>query len=137
VSEAAGEYEDNVKKTMKIIVTATSPKIDSEIDPRFGRGEYFISVDTETLEWQAFPNPGVNAQGGAGSLAAQLIANQKAKAVISGDFGPNAFGALQAAGIAMYLCGASQTVRDAIERFKKGQLEPVRAPTGAARHPRG
>jgi predicted Fe-Mo cluster-binding NifX family protein len=122
---------------MKIIVTANSPSFDSEIDPRFGRGEYFISVDTETLEWQALPNPGVNAPGGAGSLAAQLIANQKATAVISGDFGPNAFGALQAAGISMYLFGTSRNVPEAIERFKAGQLEQVGAPTGAGHHSRG
>jgi predicted Fe-Mo cluster-binding NifX family protein len=79
---------------MKIIITATSPSIDSEIDPRFGRGQYFVSVDEDTLEWQAYPNSGVNTQGGAGTLAAQLVASQGAKAVISGDFGPNAYGAL-------------------------------------------
>jgi predicted Fe-Mo cluster-binding NifX family protein len=122
---------------MKIILTTSSPSIDSEIDPRFGRGAYFIVVDTDTLEWQAHPNPGVNASGGAGTLAAQLVANQNAKAVISGDFGPNAYGALQAAGVSMYLYGPSQSVRDAIERFKTGQLERVGAPTGAGRHSHG
>ena len=96
---------------MKIILTTTSPSIDSEIDPRFGRGAYLLVVDTETLEWQAHPNPGVSASGGAGTMAAQFVANQKAGAVISGDFGPNAYGALQAAGVATYLSGATPHCR--------------------------
>jgi len=122
---------------MKIILTTTSPSIDSDVDSRFGRGAYFLVVDPDTLEWQAHPNPGVNASGGAGTLAAQFAANQHVSSVISGDFGPNAYNALQAAGIAMYIFGASTTVKEAIERFKAGQLERVGAPTGQGRHPRG
>jgi predicted Fe-Mo cluster-binding NifX family protein len=122
---------------MKILLTATSPSIDSNIDPRFGRGAYLIVVDTDTLEWQSHPNPGVNASGGAGTQAAQLAANQQVNAVISGDFGPNAYNALQAAGIAMYLYGTSTTVKEAIEYFKTGMLESVGAPTGPGHHARG
>lgn len=122
---------------MKIILTAISPSIDSNIDARFGRGAYFIVVDSDTMEWQAHANPGVGAAGGAGSLAAQFAANQKAEAIISGDFGPNAYNALQAAGIAMYLFGKSATVKEAIENFKTEQLERVGSPTGPGRHGRG
>lgn len=122
---------------MKIILTATSPSIDANVDARFGRGAYFIVVDPDTMEWQAHPNSGVSASGGAGSLGAQFAANQKAEAVISGDFGPNAYSALQAAGIDMYLYGKSTTVKEAIEYFKAEQLQRVGAPTGPARHGRG
>jgi predicted Fe-Mo cluster-binding NifX family protein len=122
---------------MKILLTASSPNIESNIDPRFGRGAYLIVVDTDTLEWQSHPNPGVNAAGGAGTQAAQLAANQQVQAVISGDFGPNAYNALQAAGIDMYLYGTSSTVKEAIEQFKAGKLESVSAPTGRGHHGRG
>ena len=121
---------------MKIILTATSPNIDSSIEARFGRGAYFIVVDPDTMEWQAHPNPGVGAPGGAGTQAAQFAAKQQATVVISGDFGPNACFALQAAGIAMYLFGKSTNVRQAIELYKTGQLERVEAATGPARHGR-
>ena len=121
---------------MKIILTATTPSIDSNVDPRFGRGAYFIVADPDTLEWQAHANPAVGASGGAGTQAAQLVANQKVEAVISGDFGPNAYNALQAAGIAMYLFGASTTVKQAIEQFKAGQLVRVDMPTGPGHHTR-
>jgi predicted Fe-Mo cluster-binding NifX family protein len=122
---------------MKIALTTVSPDLDAAIDPRFGRGAYFLVVDTDTLEWQSHPNPGLNASGGAGSIAAQFVSNQKAEVVISGDFGPNAYNALQAAGIDMVLFGASRTGREAVEHFKAGQLEHVSSPTGPARHRRG
>ncbi len=122
---------------MKIILTTTSPSIDAEVDARFGRGAFFIVVDSDTLEWQAHPNPGVGASGGAGTLAAQFVSNLKVEAVISGDFGPNAYNALQAAGVAMYLFDNSRTGRESVEHFKAGQLERVGAPTGQGHHPRG
>ncbi|MFH1524816.1 MAG: NifB/NifX family molybdenum-iron cluster-binding protein [Chloroflexota bacterium] len=115
-------------------MTTTSPSLDSEIDPRFGRGATLLLVDTDTMQVEAHPNPGVNASGGAGIQAAQFVADQKAQAVISGDFGPNAFDALKAADIAMYLYGDCRTARQAIERFQTGQLQQVGAPTQSGHH---
>jgi predicted Fe-Mo cluster-binding NifX family protein len=119
---------------MKIIVTATAPEIAAPVDPRFGRGAYFIVVDTETMRWQAHENQGVNAAGGAGSQAAQFAAQQGVEAIISGDFGPNAYIALAAAEIKMYLLGPSKTVSEAVANLTAGQLAEVNAPTGAGHH---
>jgi predicted Fe-Mo cluster-binding NifX family protein len=119
---------------MKIIITTVSSSIDSDIDPRFGRGAYMLVVDTVTIQVEAHPNPGVNASGGAGIQAAQFVADQKAEAVISGDFGPNAFNALKAAGIAMYLYADCRTARQAVERFQAGQLQEVGESTQSGHH---
>ncbi len=119
---------------MKLIVTAIAPDFDAAVDPRFGRGAYFVVVDSDTLAWQAHANQGVNAAGGAGSLAAQFAAQQGAEVVISGDFGPNAYIALAAGEIKMVLLGPSKTVREAVANFTAGTLEQVSAPTGAGRH---
>ncbi|MCX6028123.1 MAG: dinitrogenase iron-molybdenum cofactor biosynthesis protein [Chloroflexi bacterium] len=119
---------------MKLIVTATAPELEASVDPRFGRGAYFVVVDTETMRWQAHENQGMNAAGGAGSLAAQFAAQQGAEAVISGDFGPNAYVALAAGEIKMVLLGPSKTVREAVANFTAGTLEQVSAPTGAGHH---
>jgi len=119
---------------MKIVISAISPDLDSGIDPRFGRAAYFIAVDTNTSKWQAYPNPAAEALGGAGTQAAQYIANQGVRVVVSGDFGPNACTALKAAGIGMYLLGTSQTVREAVENYRAGQLASVSAPTLTGRH---
>jgi len=119
---------------MKLVITATTPDMEASVDPRFGRAAYFIVVDSETMRWQAHQNAGVNAAGGAGAQAAQFAAQQGAQAIISGDFGPNAYVALAAAGIQMYLLGQSKTVSEAVANFTAGKLAQVNAPTGAGRH---
>lgn len=119
---------------MKIILTTTSPDINTTVDPRFGRGAYLLLVDTDTNQFEAYPNPGVDASGGAGAQAAQFVASHNAEAVISGDFGPNAFDALQAAGILMYLYGDTCNALEAIERFKAGLLQQIGSPTHSGHH---
>lgn len=114
---------------MNILLTTILPKIDSAIDPRFGRGAYFLIVDTETLEWQAHPNAGGRSMGGAGIRAAQFAADQKVEAVLSGDFGPNAYTALEQAGIPMYVYGDCQTAHEAVAAFNDGGLQQIGGPT--------
>jgi predicted Fe-Mo cluster-binding NifX family protein len=114
---------------MKIVLTTVSPNLETEVDPRFGRAACLLVVDIDTLEWKAHTNPGASASGGAGIRAAQFVADQHAQAAISGDFGPHAFAALQAAGITMYIYGDCQNAHQAIERFKARQLQQVGGPT--------
>lgn len=112
---------------MKICVTATSGSLDSLVDPRFGRCLYFVIVDSDTMEFEALPN--VGAAGGAGIQAAQTVANKGVKVVITGNVGPNAYQVLSAAGIDI-ITGAFGTVREVVERFKKGELrKSATAPT--------
>ncbi len=113
---------------MKICVTAQAPTLDSLIDPRFGRCANFIIVDSKTLAFEAAMNPGTMASGGAGIHAAQFIAEQGCKAVLTGNVGPNAYNALAAAGITVFV-GISGTVKSAIEMFNSGQLTPTSSAT--------
>lgn len=122
---------------MKIIITATSPTLDSEVDPRFGRGAYLLMIDTATLDWQAYPNPGATASGGAGIQAAQFVTEHQAEAVVSGDFGPHAFEALNAAHLPMYVFGDCRTVREVIAQFQAGQLRRIGAATRGDCHAEG
>jgi predicted Fe-Mo cluster-binding NifX family protein len=115
---------------MKIAISATSNNIDAAFDPRFGRAVYFIIFDTESEDWQAHPNAAANASGGAGIQAAQFVANQGAEAIISGDFGPNAYQALSAAGVRMFVAREG-TVAALVEQFKAGQLQEAQSPTRA------
>ncbi len=110
---------------MKIVITTTSPSIDSNVDNRFGRCAFFLFVDPVTLEWDAKPNPGVNARGGAGVKASQFVANLKPDAIISGSFGPNAYGVLKAANVQMYLFDGAKNVQEVINRFNEGILNTV------------
>jgi len=66
---------------MKLIITATAPELEAQVDPRFGRGAYFIVVDTETLGWQAHYNQAVNAAGGAGTRPGGWLSSRQTVAV--------------------------------------------------------
>jgi len=113
---------------MKIAITSTAPDLDAEMDPRFGRARYLLIVETETLEFEAIENPNIAAGGGAGIQTSQMIANKGAEAVLTGNCGPNAYQTLSAAGLQVYV-GLSGPVRQAVEAFKRGELQPVAGPS--------
>jgi predicted Fe-Mo cluster-binding NifX family protein len=113
---------------MRICVSASANSLDASVDPRFGRCPYFIIVDSETMQFEAVPNPASGAMGGAGIQAVQIIASKGAKAVITGNVGPNAFQALSAAGIKI-ITGAYGTVREVVEKYKRGELKETNSPT--------
>jgi len=108
---------------MILFISAKQPQIESLVDERFGRSPWLIKNDTETNLWEAFHNPGADQSGGAGVAAAQFVIDQKSNVVISGDFGPHAANAFQAANIAMRLFNNEvSTVQQAIDQFKQDRL---------------
>jgi predicted Fe-Mo cluster-binding NifX family protein len=113
----------------RVCISATGNSIDSQIDPRFGRCAYFIIADTDTMDYQYLPNTAYESPHGAGIQAAQLVANQNVRAVITGMVGPNAHRVLSAAGIEI-ITGVTGTGRDAIQRYKVGQLRGGQSPPG-------
>ncbi len=113
---------------MKVAVSATGDNLDVQIDPRFGRCQYFIIVETDSMEYEAVSNASAMATGGAGIQAAQNVAGMGVEAVITGNVGPNAFQTLSASGIKI-VTGANGIVRDAVERYKKGELKETTSPS--------
>jgi predicted Fe-Mo cluster-binding NifX family protein len=115
---------------MKICVSAAAGGLDVPLDPRFGRCAYFVIVNSETMEFEVVPNLAAEAMGGAGIRAAQTIASKGVEVLITGNVGPNAFQALSAAGIKI-VTGAAGTVREVVEKYKRGELKGTSAPTVA------
>ena len=113
---------------MKICVTATAGGLDVQVDPRFGRCPYFVIVDPETMRFEVIPNAAAGAMGGAGIQAAQIVVNKGINVLITGNVGPNAFQALSAAGIRI-VTGAYGTVREVVEKYKRGELRETGGPT--------
>ena len=109
---------------MKIGITAKGSSLDSEVDPRFGRCEYFIIVDSDSLEFEVIENFSVEAASGAGVQSGQLVATKGVEAILTGNIGPNAFQVLQAVGIEV-ITGVSGKVKEAIEKYKRGELKSV------------
>lgn len=113
---------------MKICVSAVANSLDVQMDPRFGRCPYLVIVESETMQFEAIPNVASGAMGGAGIQAAQTIANKGVKVLITGNVGPNAFQALSAAGIKI-VTDAFGTVREIVEKYKRGELKETSEPT--------
>jgi len=113
---------------VKIAVSSTGQGLDAEVDPRFGRCQYFVIVDGDTMAFEAFENPNVMASGGAGIQSAQLVADKGAEVVLTGNCGPNAFQTLQAAGVSICV-GIAGTVGQAVEQYKRGESTPVSGPS--------
>jgi predicted Fe-Mo cluster-binding NifX family protein len=112
---------------MKIVITATAPNLDADIDPRFGRCQYFVIADPDTMAFEALENSGAMAGGGAGIATAQMIAGKSIEAVLTGNCGPNAYEVLAAAGIKVFT-GVSGKLRDAIQSYKSGKFQASSQP---------
>lgn len=106
---------------MKIAVSSSGKDLDALIDPRFGRCAYFLMVDTDDMSFEVFDNQSISLGGGAGIQSAQFVSSKGAKAVITGNCGPNAVQALAVAGIEVFL-GNSGVIREALQKFEKGEL---------------
>jgi len=115
---------------MKIAVSSSGNGLDSQVDPRFGRCAYFVIVETDDMGFEAFENGSIAMGGGAGIQAAQFVASKGAKAVITGNVGPNAVQTLSAAGVETFV-GQSGTVREAMERYTKGKINSTSTPNVA------
>ena len=113
-----------------IAVSANSPDLDTDIDPRFGRCQYLILVDPDTMNFEAVNNSGGMGSGGAGISTAQLIAGKGVEAILTGNCGPNAYQVLSAAGIKV-ITGVSGKVKDAIQSYKSGKLQASSQPNVA------
>ena len=113
---------------MKLAVSTSGKDLSSLVEPRFGRCPNFLIVDTETMKFEVVPNTAVGSAHGAGIAAAQLVASMGAKAVLTGNVGPNAYSALSSSGIKI-VTGVSGTVEDAVRRFSSGELQATSGPT--------
>ena len=106
---------------MKIAVSSSGMDLDSHVDPRFGRCACFVIVETDDMSFEAFDNGSMALGGGAGIQAAQFVASKGAKAVITGNVGPNAVRTLSAAGVEVFV-GQSGPIREVVERYTMGKM---------------
>jgi predicted Fe-Mo cluster-binding NifX family protein len=114
---------------MKIAITASDNNgFEAKVDSRFGRAPYFAIVDIDNMSIDFIDNPAVGAAGGAGVLAAQVVADQGVEGLISGNYGPKAFSGLTAANIKLYSF-VEGTINKAIEELRADKLVELSQPT--------
>ena len=84
---------------MKIAITSTGGSMDALVSEQFGRCQYFLIVDSETMKFEAVSNLGEQMQSGAGPKAAELIINHGAEVLLTGRVGDKAEEALKRGGV--------------------------------------
>ena len=109
---------------MRIAATSTGTTVDSAVDPKFGRCQHFLFIDTDGSGVEHLSNPYRSASTGTGPRCAQLLVDRHVEVLLSGDVGPKARRALEAAGIRV-VTGCSGTVAEAVAEL----LAPPRQPT--------
>ena len=101
----------------KICISSKGDNFEAEVDPRFGRAQFFLIVDPETMDFEVIENSNIEAAQGAGIQTAQLISSKNVGTVLTGDCGPNAQRVLQSSGVNV-ITGISGKVRDVLSQYK-------------------
>lgn len=108
---------------MKIAICAKNDLgLNSEVDDRFGRAEFYVIFDTEKEETIVIENSAKNEAGGAGGIAVRLLAQQGIDVIIVPELGPNASKAINAFEITAYKIDESKTVQAVLNTFNAGKL---------------
>ena len=104
--------------SIKICVSSSKESLEAEIDPRFGRCEYFVIVDikdSKISDTKAIKNIGYTKDSGAGISAAEQIGKLGVDILITGDVGPKAKDVLEQ--LEIKVCKKSGIARAAISEY--------------------
>ncbi len=111
---------------MKIAISSTGKTLESDVDARFGRCNYFLIVeieDNKIKDFKAIENTGKDQMGGAGITAGQIVANEKVDAIITTNLGPRAFSIFEQFKIKAYQ--GQGEIKDVMQDFIKGKSKEL------------
>ncbi len=122
IIEGNQEPQTDESNGMIVAITSADGTLEGKVDERFGRARKIILYNMITKEHSVIDNANnLNVAQGAGIQSVQNVIKLRAKAIISGHFGPKAYQAAQMAGLEVY-SATDMTVKEAIKRFNKGKL---------------
>ena len=117
---------------MKICIPTMGKRgLDEQIGEHFGRVPTYTIMDTETNEVNIIDNTSEH-MGGRG-YPPEIIAEAGAEAMICSGLGSRAIAMFEDMGIMVYV-GANGRVKDAIQMWKEGQLEPATDENACRQH---
>lgn len=106
---------------MKIAIPINEKSIESEIHDSFGRAPYYLIYNTKTSESEFLDHRAVVSQGGAGVRAAQVLADNGVRAILTPQCGENAEKILRNSEVLVYQ-SIPESIRQNIEAFMKDEL---------------
>ncbi len=108
---------------MKILISAAGKEKTDDFDLRFGRGEFFQIIDTETNDVKVIENSG-KSEDHAGTVSSQQAIDENVDVIITGHLGPNAFMLLSSTDIEL-LTDKGGTVEEVLNQYNKKELEKI------------
>jgi predicted DNA-binding protein (UPF0251 family)/predicted Fe-Mo cluster-binding NifX family protein len=112
-----------IKQPKQIAITAKGPDLDSEVDLRFGRADYFIIIRLDDESKIVLTNEDGKGEGrGVGIKNSQRLIDAGAEVVVTGRIGPKVMRMMSTQGISIFVVNGG-TVREAFEQYKKEQME--------------
>jgi len=113
---------------MKVAVSSCGIFLDSPMDPRFGRCDYFLIIDTRDMSFEVFENQNAGLAQGAGIHSATFVVSKGAQTVITENVGANAIRVLSEAGVPVAISHAG-SVREALDLYMHGKLRIANSAT--------
>ncbi|HER07617.1 MAG TPA: hypothetical protein ENO20_01795, partial [Bacteroides sp.] len=107
----------------KYLVASSGDSLDSNVSKRFGHSGYFLIVDPDNMEFQAFPGVSDEESQPVGALLHMGI-----KKVIVGNIGPSAYNDIKSSGGAVFLC-RNMSVLEAVKKVQRGDVPEMKEPT--------
>ncbi len=120
--------ERDPKVASPVVIPALEDKgFISMVDSRFGRAHYFALVDLDSKKLlKMVPNEAKDAGHGAGTNAAQLVAELGGKSTVAGHFGPKAAQALKALDVQLWEIDNDELkLSDIVNELRAGALKPA------------
>jgi len=105
--------------------------LNEQIGEHFGRVPTYTIVNTDTGEAEVLPNTSMH-MGGVG-YAPEIMAKAGVDVMVCSGLGQRAIGMFEEAGIMVYV-GAQGTVKDAVQLWKEGKLQPATDETACRKH---
>lgn len=112
----------------KIAVCASGDNLDSKMDGRFGRCAYLILWNEDSQGYETVPNAGSDRAHGSGTSTAQTLVSLGASRLVVSRIGPKAFEVLKSAGIKVYSTDENQSVRAALDKLRRNDLQEMQGP---------
>lgn len=132
LNEIMKQSQSKVGDRMKVCIpTMGNRGLDEQVGEHFGRVPTYTVVDTETNEVKVIDNTSEH-MGGRG-YPPEIIAKTGAEAMLCGGLGRRAIAMFEDMGIMVYI-GANGTVRDAVQMWKDGRLQPATDENACRQH---
>lgn len=117
---------------MKVAVPTNGGGLNDTVAPVFARAPAFLIADVDengnVINERVIQNGAAMAGGGAGPMAVQTLINEGVEAIVAPQVGPNALGAIGAAGIRLYQIAPGTPVEEAVKMVASGSAQAFSAP---------